>query len=46
MGASVYPVSGYGDSQYDINILVWKVETILLSWKVETIENKLKKATH
>lgn len=24
MGASVYPVSGYGDSQYDINILVWK----------------------
>ncbi|XP_059449479.1 protein neprosin-like [Corylus avellana] len=24
IGASVYPVSGYGGSQYDINILVWK----------------------
>ncbi|XP_062174865.1 protein neprosin-like [Alnus glutinosa] len=24
MGASVYPISGYGSSQYDINILVWK----------------------
>ncbi|XP_062077464.1 protein neprosin-like [Humulus lupulus] len=24
MGASIYPVSGYKGSQYDINILVWK----------------------
>ncbi|KAF5198454.1 tRNA-splicing ligase RtcB [Thalictrum thalictroides] len=24
MGASIYPVSGYGDSQYDISVLVWK----------------------
>lgn len=24
MGASIYPVSGYGGSQYDISILVWK----------------------
>lgn len=24
MGASIYPISGYGDSQYDISILVWK----------------------
>ncbi|XP_037496896.1 uncharacterized protein LOC105650315 isoform X2 [Jatropha curcas] len=24
MGASIYPVSGYGGSQYDISLLVWK----------------------
>ncbi|EEF30664.1 conserved hypothetical protein [Ricinus communis] len=24
MGASIYPVSGYGRSQYDISLLVWK----------------------
>ncbi|PKA52538.1 hypothetical protein AXF42_Ash001518 [Apostasia shenzhenica] len=24
MGASIYPISGYGSSQYDIKILVWK----------------------
>ncbi|XBI54145.1 hypothetical protein VPH35_036240 [Triticum aestivum] len=25
MGASIFPISNYGGSQYDINILVWKV---------------------
>ncbi|KAL5708599.1 hypothetical protein ACHQM5_019377 [Ranunculus cassubicifolius] len=24
MGASIYPLSGYGGSQYDISVLVWK----------------------
>ncbi|RWR72643.1 hypothetical protein CKAN_00088000 [Cinnamomum micranthum f. kanehirae] len=27
MGASIFPVSSYGDSQYDISILVWKDPT-------------------
>jgi hypothetical protein len=38
IGASIfYPVSGYGGSPYSINILVWKLETILLIiWKVES----------
>jgi len=27
MGASIFPISGYGGSQYDISILVWKVTT-------------------
>ncbi|XWS33096.1 hypothetical protein CRYUN_Cryun22dG0049400 [Craigia yunnanensis] len=27
MGASIYPVSGYHDSQYDISILIWKVRS-------------------
>lgn len=26
MGASIYPISGYGGPQYDISILVWKVK--------------------
>lgn len=26
MGASIFPVSGYHGSQYDISILVWKVK--------------------
>ena len=26
MGASIFPISNYGGSQYDINILVWKVK--------------------
>lgn len=25
MGASIYPISNYDGSQYDISILVWKV---------------------
>lgn len=27
MGATIFPVSGYHGSQYDINILIWKVKT-------------------
>jgi hypothetical protein len=26
MGASIFPVSGYRGSQYDISLLVWKVD--------------------
>ena len=25
MGASIFPLSGYSGSQYDISILIWKV---------------------
>jgi hypothetical protein len=25
MGASIFPISNYGGSQYDISILIWKV---------------------
>jgi hypothetical protein len=31
MGASIFPISNYGGSQYDINILVWKVKYKKLS---------------
>lgn len=31
MGASIFPISNYGGSQYDINILVWKVNSKELS---------------
>ena len=31
MGASIFPISNYGGSQYDINILVWKVNSKKLS---------------
>ncbi|THU61247.1 hypothetical protein C4D60_Mb07t21290 [Musa balbisiana] len=30
MGASIFPLSDYGGSQYDISILVWKVQTKLM----------------
>jgi len=25
MGASIFPISNYAGSQYDVNILIWKV---------------------
>lgn len=30
MGASIFPISGYSGSQYDISILIWKVSEQLI----------------
>jgi hypothetical protein len=35
MGASISPVSGYRNSQYDISILVWKVKSKALSFHIQ-----------
>ena len=39
MGASIFPISNYGGSQYDINILVWKVNSKKLSHAEHTKSN-------
>jgi hypothetical protein len=39
MGASIFPLSGYSGSQYDISLLIWKVSKQLNLVVLEFVTN-------